>query len=135
MAHRDSPWPPHGPLWCGLRHLEFARGGFDRRRGAKAAGVSQRTVRRRLSDPEFAAKVEAVRSEVLRRAVAKVSAGAVSAADTLLALLRPSEGSMVRLGAARAVLDFGIRLRAEVELSDRLRVVEQHLGILEKEGS
>lgn len=87
---------------------------------AKAAGVSERTVRRRLSDPEFAAKIDVVRREVLHRAVAKVSAGAVSALDTLVALLRPSERAMVRLGAARAVLDFGIRLRAEIELSDRL---------------
>ena len=100
---------------------------------ARAAGVSERTVRRRLSDPEFAAKIEAARNEALHRAAAKVSAGAVSAADTLVVLLRPNERSMVRLGAARAVLDFGIRLRAELELSDRLKAVEQHLGILETE--
>jgi hypothetical protein len=107
--------------------------GLTAAEAAKAAGVSERTVRRRLSDPEFVAKIEAARREVLHRAVAKVSGGAVSAADTLVTLLRPTERPTVRLGAAKAVLDFGIRLRTEVELSDRLKAIEEHLEILEKE--
>ena len=113
--------------------LAWLAAGLPATEVAKAAGVSERTAGRRLSDPEFAAGIEAARSEILHRAVAKVSVAAVSAADTLVALLRTSERPTVRLAAAKAVFDFGIRLRTEVEFSDRLKLIEQHLGILERD--
>ena len=88
-----------------------------------------RTVRRRLTDAEFVQRVEDARAEIVDTAVARISAGAALAVDTLLALLAPEEPGSIRLGASRAVLDYGMRLRAEREFADRLDAIEDHLGM------
>jgi len=88
-------------------------GGATAAEAAKSAGVSERTVRRRLADADFVSRVEAVRSEMLDTAVARVSAGAVAAVDTLVGLMTPDSSPSVRLAAARAILQCGIQLRDE----------------------
>ena len=87
---------------------------------AQIAGVSERTVVRRLSDPDFRRCVEVARSEIVERAVIMVSGGAIMATQTLFDLMRPEVPPSVRLNAAKAVLDAGIRLHAELDLTKRL---------------
>src|SRR5262245_3905144 len=86
---------------------------------ARKAGVSERTVRRRLDDPGFKRALEAAKAEALARAVAKLSDRAVAAVDTLAALL-DAESESVRLGAARSVLELGSRLREDVTVTAEL---------------
>jgi AcrR family transcriptional regulator len=97
---------------------------------AAAAGVSERTVRRRLSDPEFKNLVDESRTELLDAALVRLTSQAIHAVDTLAGLMKPQEPPSVRLGAAKAILDFGLRLRAEGELGDRLSAIEDHLGMV-----
>jgi hypothetical protein len=108
-------------------------GGAVALEAAEAAGVSERTVRRRLADAAFVDRVEAARVEVVDNAVARVSASALAAVDTLRALMTPDVSPSVRLGAAKAILEYGIRLRAESELSERLAAIEEHLGLNEED--
>jgi hypothetical protein len=99
---------------------------------AAIAKVSVRTVRRRLSDESFRLQVTDARREVLDSAIAKVSASSVSAVQTLTSLLELAQPPSVRLGAAKAVLDFGIRLRSEREIQERLTAIEEHLATIER---
>jgi len=96
---------------------------------ARTANVSERTVTRRLEDPEFVARVSAARSDMLRQATARLSAGASEAVEALMELLDGELPPTVRLSAARVILDSGIRLRAEFEFGVRLDAIEGHLGI------
>jgi hypothetical protein len=103
------------------------------RTAAEAAGlgkVGERTVRRRLADPEFCAEVSRARNELVAVATARASGRALEAIDTLTELTALDAPPSVRLGAAKAIIDYGIRLRSESELSERLAVVEAHLGIV-----
>ena len=50
---------------------------------AAQAGVSERTVRRRLDDPEFCRQVNDARHEVVARAVAQLSAASTEAVEAL----------------------------------------------------
>jgi hypothetical protein len=49
------------------------------------------------------------------------------AADVLRALLK-AEGETVRLGAARSLLDLGVKLRDAVELEHRLAALETRVN-------
>ena len=96
---------------------------------AQSAGVSERTVRRRLEDPDFMARVDSARAEMLRSATAQISAGATMAVSALIELLESSIPPSVRLGSAKAMLEYGIRLRAELEIDLRLRAIEGPLNL------
>lgn len=98
---------------------------------AIAAGLSERSVRRRLADREFRARIDEVRCEMLDRVVAQVSVAATGALDTLALLLGEEHPDSVRLGAAKTILDAGIKLRAELDLGSRMRAVEVHLGMVD----
>lgn len=94
---------------------------------AKQAGVSQRTVGRRLADPGFKAQVARFRAELLDRALGRAADAATEAVETLRKLLG-SKNEMVQLGAARGLLANVTRLRDSVELDERLSEIEQTLA-------
>jgi hypothetical protein len=99
---------------------------------AVSTGVSERTVRRRLADPEFVEGIDRARAEVMASALARISSATAEAANTLIDLMASKSPPSVRLGAAKATIEYGIRLRAEHELSERLFSIEYHLGIREE---
>ena len=73
---------------------------------AEAAGVSERTARRRMSDPSFIRRVDAGRVEIVSAAVNRAVDAAVEAVDTMIELMRGAESESVRLRAASGVLEF-----------------------------
>ena len=75
------------------------------------------------------ARVDSARAEMLRSATAQISAGATMAVSALIELLESSIPPSVRLGSAKAMLEYGIRLRAELEIDLRLRAIEGHLNL------
>ena len=93
---------------------------------AAHAKVSPATVYRRLQQPAFRAQVEEVRRETLERTTLQLSTAGLRAVTTLLDLLN-ARSEMVRLGAARAVLELGTRLRESLELEQRLAALEAQL--------
>src|SRR5712692_4234146 len=100
---------------------------------AQKAGLSQATVYRRLRDPEFKERIQDVQSDMVKRASGTLTAAGMEAIKTLLALLQSSSTPAgVRLGAARAVLELGGKLRDNVEYEERLLALEKRLFGKEK---
>jgi hypothetical protein len=108
--------------------LELAAGHTQRVAG-NAAGIAERTVRRRLQEPEFAALVDAVRLETRRQLLLEIVAGARAALCALGDLLDDdSVPPAVRLGAARALLEAASKQGDVLEFDRRLRTLEAVSG-------
>jgi len=93
------------------------------RDAAAAASLSERTVTRRLQEPAFRQEVANTRTLMLSRAVGMLADAAADAVMTLRSLLH-AESDTARLGAARAILDAGPRLRESEELAARIEAIE-----------
>ena len=115
------------------------------RDAAASADIAERTAHRRLRDPkeqcdQWQAAIAAKRAEIVNEAAGRLTAHLTAAADALKELMVNGESHNVRLGAARALLDFGLRyqpggeevshhhagppMKAELELSgDALEVL------------
>jgi hypothetical protein len=92
---------------------------------ARKAGCGERTIRTWQAErPEFARRVAQLRSEMSGRACGRLAAGMAAGADTLRALLK-ARSEQVRLGAARALLELGVKVRESVELEARIRALEE----------
>ncbi len=92
-------------------------------RAAIEAGVSERTVYRRLAEPEFKGEVARIRGVLMDQAGGRLVASADAAIQCLQDLLT-ADGETVRLGAARALLDLSLRVREAAEFEQRLQTVE-----------
>jgi hypothetical protein len=101
--------------------------GASHRAAAKQAGISERTLRRRLTDPDFRKAIEAARAELVSRAVAKLTAASTEAADTLRRLLY-SDLDFARLAAARSILELGAKYREQEDLTARVAALEERLS-------
>ena len=98
--------------------------GMTVRDAAVAAGIGERTATRRVTDPGFRRQVAQLRAHMVQRALGRLADASVQAVDTLRALLS-AEADTVKLGAARAILELGNRLRETVELEERIAALEQ----------
>jgi len=94
---------------------------------AHKAGVSPRTVYRRLAEPAFRARVEEARAEMVRRAAGMLTAAGLASVKTFTTLQESAASEAVRLGAARAVLELGCKLRDSAEVLGRLAALEGRL--------
>lgn len=91
---------------------------------AAKAHISEATVYRRLRDDGFRRQVDDARADLVTNAAAQLAATATKAVQTLAALLDGQSGA-IRLGAAKAVIELGVRLRESVELEQRVTELEQ----------
>ena len=98
-------------------------------KAAQQAQLSKRTLYRRLADPAFRRQVQAVRGDMVQRTAGTLTAAATEAVKTLLALQQASTPAAVRLGAARAVLEIGIKVREVADLEERLAALEQQFAL------
>jgi hypothetical protein len=94
---------------------------------AAKAEVSERTVRRRLEDPAFRARVDEARGELVRQAVSKLADIGALAGETLGELVREGSGA-VRLGAARSILEFMFRGHELDTLARQVEELRRELG-------
>jgi hypothetical protein len=92
---------------------------------ARSAGVSQPTVYRRLKDQEFCKKLEQTKSEMVQRTAGMLTASGMESVKTLMELQKPAAPPAVRLGAARSVLEIGMKVREREDLEKRLIALEQ----------
>ncbi len=90
---------------------------------AELAGWSDRTLGRRLRDEKFVAEVRAARSRVIELALGQL-AGASSEAVSALVRLLNAEQESVQVSAARAILEYLAKFRADQDLDQRLRQLE-----------
>lgn len=91
---------------------------------AAKAGLTKRTVHRRLEDPDFRQQLQEFRANMIERASSMLGAAAMEAVKTLLSLMERTVPHATRLGAARAVLELGIKLRDLIEVEQRLAALE-----------
>ena len=101
--------------------------GASVKNAALKAGVSERTVYRRLADPSFQKQLANFQAELMQQTGARLTTLAAGAVNTLAALLDPSVPFAVRCKAACAVLQLGAEQREQMELEQRLAVLEQRL--------
>ena len=100
---------------------------------AKRCGITDRAVYRRLKDADFKARLQAVRSDMVARCTGLLTAAAGEAVRTLLALQKEATPPAVRLSAARAVLEVGMKLREVVDLQTRMDELEAFVKDLQKD--
>lgn len=104
---------------------ELARGATIEA-AAKAAGVSEATVYRRLRDGAFAARVAELRGTMVRTAAGRLADSMSEAADVLRKLLASgSEG--IQLRASVALLDQAVKVTELFELQQRVAELERRL--------
>jgi hypothetical protein len=94
---------------------------------AEQAGISRRTAANRLNDPVFKERLRNLKAEIVQRACDNLAAAAGEAVATLLELL-PKGSPGVRLGAARSILEIGMKFREATDLETRLRELERRMG-------
>jgi hypothetical protein len=94
---------------------------------AQKTGLSIRTVYRRLADPSLRQQVDEMRAELTRRVMGMLTAAAIGAVKTMTTLQESATSESVRLGAARAILEQGCKLREFVELSEKLALLERRI--------
>lgn len=102
-------------------------GGATAKEAADLAGVGERTVVRRQGDPAFRQRVEAAQREMLATATTNLAGASVEAVETLRKLLRGSMPPAVKLGASRAILELGAKLREAQELEARIAALEERI--------
>jgi hypothetical protein len=95
---------------------------------ARQAGVSLRTAKRRMADPEFKRQLNSMRWEMVDRAVGMVTAGMGESAKTLIMLQKETVPYPTRLGAAKAMFEIGLKLREQNDLEQRLSDLEERMA-------
>lgn len=95
---------------------------------ARQAGVSERTVRRRLQDPKFVQKVNKLRSEMHVRVADQLTAASTEGVRTMVQLMKENNTGSVRLGAARSVVELSTKVRETADLAVRLAELERRLA-------
>jgi transposase len=95
---------------------------------ARQAGVSERTVYRRLQRPEFQARIQAIQDETVVRVASVLVSAAQEGIRVLVALQDKDTSASVRRAAARDVLHLGLRLREAAEIERRIADLENGAG-------
>lgn len=103
---------------------------------ARKAGVGERTVYRRLADPEFQQRLRQLRLEMVQRTAGMLTGAAMGSVKVLVDLQQDAAVSAeVRRRAARDVLEMGIKLRDSADVQERLAAVEARLSQVLDHGS
>jgi hypothetical protein len=77
-----------------------------------------------MRDPAFRARVNALRNEMISEVVGRLVYAATAAVRTLEALLT-ARSDTATLGAAKAILELGVRLRESTEMAQRIEELER----------
>ncbi len=121
MADSDTKNPSKGDVALIAALLR----GLSNAEASQEAGVSERTLYRRMQDPGFRRQLTNARSAVVAQTVNTLSAASDEAVKELQKLVTKAKSEHVRLGAARSVLEFSARLRESEELEQRLSELEE----------
>jgi hypothetical protein len=96
---------------------------------ARKAGVGERTVYRRLANPEFRQRLQQLRLEMVQRTTGMLTGAGMGSVKVLVDLQQDAAVSAeVRRRAARDVLELGLKLRDSADVQERLGAVEARLA-------
>ena len=108
--------------------------GMSYEQAGAVAQVSERTVRRLMSEASFRGAVHSLRAERTGRLADRLSELGNVALDVLAGLLSDDNPS-VRARAVQTSLTMGVRFRREVEMTDRIEMLERRIeSLLGSEG-
>jgi hypothetical protein len=93
---------------------------------ASAGGVSLATVKKRMVDGAYRARVQRLRAELLEQSLGVLSQYSSRAAKRLV-LLMNSSSDMVAQKAARSVIEMALRMRRETDLDERMATLERQI--------
>ncbi len=111
-------------------------GGSTHASAARAAGVSERTVRRRLSEPSFQRELTRARDELVSHISDRLTGLTSVAVDALNELVLSADTPpAVRLRAALGVLTAHGSWRDSTILENRLQVLEAMATVDERDGA
>jgi hypothetical protein len=109
--------------------------GLSVAKAAKKAKVGERTVYRRLKDPDFRRRVEEARAAMVEKTVGKLAAIGNLAVGQLHGLMsKETTGEQVRLGAARAALDFLFRSHEQQTLAKQVEDLRRQVEEISNHG-
>jgi hypothetical protein len=98
------------------------------KKAAEAAKVGQTTIHRWLNDPIFSAALKESRERVFESRLAALQGVSGQAVETLLEVMNDKTAQpSARVSAAKTVLDIAIKAREQLELSERMRIIEEQL--------
>jgi hypothetical protein len=107
------------------RLLQALAFGASDQQAAQQCGLSIRTVYRRKADPEFQRRLQAVRADLLQRALGIMTLTSVTSAKTFLDLQKEGVPPPYRLGAARSNMQYLLKMREHLELEPRIAALEE----------
>jgi hypothetical protein len=90
-------------------------------------GVGRTTIYRKLENPAFARQVAEFRDGLIGTALGRIADAMTHGAEVLAQML-DSPQEHIRIRAARALISLGLRLRDSMDLTARMREVEQALA-------
>lgn len=92
---------------------------------AAAAGITPKTLRSYLDNPEFQAEYRAAFSDLVRDAVRQAQKSLSPALKTLNDIMRnDDQNGQIRVSAARSLLEFGLKATEQLDIVDRLEKLE-----------
>lgn len=98
-------------------------------KAAQQLGVAESTLYRWLNDESFKAEYKAAQRQALGRASARLKVNAVKAVETLEDVMTsPKPQAMARVAAARAFLEFALKLHELDDLQERIEALEAAQG-------
>jgi hypothetical protein len=96
---------------------------------ARKAGVGERTAYRRLAEPAFQARLEQARRDMVLRTMGLLTGAGIGSVKTLVDLQQDAAAPAgVKRGAARDILELGVRYRDSAETERRLSAIEDRLA-------
>ena len=98
-----------------------------REQAAAMAGISSRTLRNYLADPEFQAEYRKAFAELVEDATRKVQQ-TLEPAVVRGIMEDGEENGQVRVSAARSVLEYGLKLTEQTDILTRLTELEAAMG-------
>lgn len=98
---------------------------------AARAGISSRTLRNYMKDPDFSQQYHRAKGQLVEAATLQIQRGLAPAINTLREIAEDGGANMpARIQAARGLLEYGIRLS---ELGDVYRRIEELEAAMEAE--
>jgi hypothetical protein len=94
---------------------------------ADMAEVGERTVSRWLGEPDFEAALRDAEGQAIAEAVSMLAGLQSEAVKTLQKMMQNARSESVRLSAARACLDFNLKVRELHTLEERIQHLEDRL--------
>lgn len=93
---------------------------------AAACNQAEVTLRRYMADPDFRTEYDARRRQLVEAACGALQTRMGAAADTLAELMDcPAVPPQTRLGAARMILEFGLKTVEVLDILPRLEALEK----------